>query len=185
MKQLLQTAAEVQDFCRSRKWRFCFIGGLALQRWGEPRVTRDVDVSLLTGFGAEKPYIEALLSQFSARIDDAAQFALKNRVLLLKSESGISIDIALGGLPFEELVTTRATQFEFLPEVDLLTCSAEDLIILKAFADRSRDWADIEGIISRQGNLIDWKYVEDQLAPLVEVKEEPQIIERLRVLKAR
>lgn len=109
-----------------------------LQRWGEPRVTQDVDVTLLTGFGGEETYIETLLRQFPARIENARQFALQNRVLLLTSASGIGIDVALGGLPFEESVVSRATQFEYLPKLPLLTCSAEDLIILKAFADRAR-----------------------------------------------
>jgi hypothetical protein len=183
MNELIQVAAAVQDFCRGHKWKFCFIGGLALQRWGEPRVTQDVDLTLLTGFGGEETYIRALLGQFSGRIENAARFAMQNRVLLLKSASGVGIDVALGGLPFEESIITRATQFEYLPKVSLLTCSAEDLIILKAFADRPRDWADIEGIIIRQDNRIDWTYIDENLTSLVELKEEPQILERLRKLK--
>ena len=51
MKALFHLAAQVQDIFLAQKWRFCFIGGIALQRWGEPRVTVDVDISLLTGFG--------------------------------------------------------------------------------------------------------------------------------------
>jgi hypothetical protein len=183
MNELLQVAAEVQTFCQARNWRFCLIGGLALLRWGEPRVTQDVDVSLLTGFGAESTYIEALLNRFPARIEDAAEFALQNRVLLLKSTSGIGIDIALGGLPFEELIVSRATEFEYLPKISLLTCSAEDLIILKAFADRTRDWADIEGIIVRQAESLNWSYIDQHLRPLAELKEEPQIMERLQKLR--
>ena len=30
------------------------MGGVALQRWGEPRLTQDVDLTLLTGFGDEE-----------------------------------------------------------------------------------------------------------------------------------
>ena len=47
MNELIRVAADVQGFCESRRWRFCFIGGLALQRWGEPRETVDVDLTLL------------------------------------------------------------------------------------------------------------------------------------------
>ena len=36
------------------------------------------------------------------RAADAAEFALRNRVLLPQSEKGIPIDISLGALPFEE-----------------------------------------------------------------------------------
>ena len=52
----------------------CFIGGVALQAWGEPRVTRDVDVSVLIGFAEEERQIKALPDQFSPRIEEA--FAL-------------------------------------------------------------------------------------------------------------
>ncbi|MBN2579077.1 MAG: nucleotidyl transferase AbiEii/AbiGii toxin family protein [Pirellulales bacterium] len=183
MNELFQVAAELQNVCRGQQWRFCFIGGVALQRWGEPRVTQDVDLSLLTGFGTEGSYIDILLQKFPPRIAEAAQFAQQHRVLLLKSASGVGIDIALGGTSFEESVVSRATEFEFLPKLSLLTCSAEDLIVLKAFADRARDWADIEGIISRQGDRLDWHYVEEQLQPLVELKEEPEIIKRLQTLR--
>ncbi len=54
----------------------CFIGGLAVQRWGEPRQTRDVDLTLLTGFGTERPFVDELLDAFDARLSDAATFAM-------------------------------------------------------------------------------------------------------------
>ena len=46
---VLDAALRLQEFCRARDWRFCFIGGLAVQKWGEPRVTDDVDLTLLPG----------------------------------------------------------------------------------------------------------------------------------------
>ena len=46
--------------CRDRGWQFCFIGGLALQRWGEPRLIGDIDLTILTGFGHETAYINEL-----------------------------------------------------------------------------------------------------------------------------
>jgi len=61
MNAVFLAALEVEEFCRSRGWRFCFIGGVALQRWGEPRQTIDVDLTLLTGFGGEEAYADALL----------------------------------------------------------------------------------------------------------------------------
>ena len=50
---LLDAARGLQDFCDTRGWRSCFIGGIAVQRWSQARVTRDVDLTLLTGFGTE------------------------------------------------------------------------------------------------------------------------------------
>jgi hypothetical protein len=184
MKALFHLASEIQTLCVSQKWRFCFIGGIALQRWGEPRLTVDVDVSLLTGFGNEEQFVDVLCQKFLSRIDNVREFALQNRVLLLKSNHHIPIDIALAGLPFEECVIDRATEFSFLRSITLRTCSAEDLIIYKAFADRNRDWADIEGILIRQKNKLDWKHIEKYLIPLCELKESPHILPKLIKLKS-
>jgi hypothetical protein len=179
MIDLFQTASAVEDLCHRQGWSFCFIGGLALQRWGRPRVTQDVDLTLLTGFGSERPFIDILLRHYSARVQDPVEFALRNRVLLLVTDSGIGIDVALGAIPYEERLVARATPFEFFSGVSLRTCSAEDLVTLKAFADRPRDWDDIEGIVSRQRGL-DWDTIESELQPLVENKESPEILDRLR-----
>jgi hypothetical protein len=153
---VIRAAADLQEVCEAEGWRFCFIGGLALQRWGEPRETVDVDLTLLTGFEDEARFITTLIRRFEPRIDRAAEFARDNRVLLLRAVSGVGLDIALGGLPFEEAVVSRSTMFTFPPDVPLRTCSPEDLIVLKSFADRPKDWVDVEGIIIRQADRLDW-----------------------------
>ncbi|MBI4350807.1 MAG: nucleotidyl transferase AbiEii/AbiGii toxin family protein [Elusimicrobia bacterium] len=182
MKTLFQTAAELQTFLEKEKYRFCFIGGIALQRWGEPRVTVDVDVTLLTGYGGEAPFIRALLKEYRSRIPDAAAFAAENRVLLLKSAGGIALDIALAALPFEEEAVDRATVFEFLPGLRLLTCSAEDLIVMKSFANRTRDWADVKTVIERDPGRLDKTYILERLTPLAEIKAAPEILKNLKAL---
>jgi hypothetical protein len=177
--EVIRAAAELQALCESQDWRFCFIGGLALQRWGEPRETIDVDLTLVTGFGVEEPFVRTLLQHFEARIADAVDFALTRRVLLARTRSGVGLDIALGGLPFEESVVARSSLFPYPPQTLLRTCSAEDLIVLKAFAARAKDWLDVEGIIIRQAGKLDWAYIRSQLQPLVELKEAPEILNEL------
>ena len=155
-----------------------------MQRWGEPRLTQDVDIILLTGFGDEESYIDALLVRYQGRRPNAKAFALQYRVLLLRSSNNIGIDIALAALPFEEICIKRATYFNFLPKINLLTCSAEDLIVMKAFADREIDWHDIKGIVIRQQGQLEWDYIHKQLIPLCELKENPAIVARLDKLKS-
>ena len=180
MTPLLQAARDLQAFLSQREWRFCIIGGIALLRWGEPRFTRDVDVTLLSGFGSEEQFITPLLtSGYRGRIAGAAAFALRNRVLLLESPNGVPIDIALGGLPFEEVVVERSSLFEFAPGCSLRTCSAEDLIILKLFAFRPQDVLDVETVVVRQRGALDWAHVEQYLEPLAETKEQPEIMDAL------
>jgi len=183
MKSLFLLAAELERYFQERQWRYCFIGGIANQRWGQPRTTVDVDVTLLTGLGTEATYVDAMLSRYSGRVPDPKAFALQNRVLLLQSSEGIGIDISLGMIPFEEKAVARASRYKFLPGVSLLTCSAEDLIVLKAFANRDQDWLDIEGILLRQKGLLNWDYILTELTPLVNLKETPVILTRLQRLR--
>jgi hypothetical protein len=101
----------------------------------------------------------------------------------LEAPNGVPIDIALAGLPFEELVVERSSVFEFAPGCSLRTCSSEDLVVLKLFAFRPRDLADVESVVIRQGGGLDWEYIEQQLAPLAEVKEPSEIMEALARLR--
>jgi len=184
VNELIALAVEIQSFCVERGWKFCFIGGLVVQHWGEPRTTKDVDLTLLTGFGGEEKYVDEWLRHYEPRRPDARGFALTNRVLVLRGKSGLGIDIALGALPFEEGAIARAIDLEVYPGVCLRFCSPEDLIIMKAFANRDLDWQDVRMTIIRQGaNTLDWKYIRNQLGALVMLKEEPEILTRLDKLR--
>lgn len=183
MKNIFEEAATLQAFLYSVNFKFCFIGGLAIQRWGDLRTTNDIDLTLLTGFSGEKIFIDVLLARFTPRFPEAEALALTSRVLLLRSDAGVGIDIALGGLRFEEQSIERSSEFEYLPGIRLRTCSAEDLVIHKAFAARPKDWIDVEGILLRQ-QVLDWSYIEQLLPPLLALKEEPENWRTLMKLKA-
>lgn len=176
MNALFEAAKEIQDFMSGKDWKFCIIGGLAVLRWGEPRTTQDVDITLLTGFGSEEDFARPLLEHFSARHPKALEFALEKRVVLLKASNGKGLDISLGAFPFEEEMIARATLFEFVPGVELITCSAEDLVVLKAFAGRHKDLADVESIVVRQHKTLDKNYILRTLRPLCEIKESLELL---------
>jgi hypothetical protein len=179
---LFAAALELQRFFEARAWRFCFIGGLAVQRWGEPRLTLDVDCTLLTGFGQEERYIDELLTAFVGRVDHPRDFALAHRVLLLHGPSRVPLDIALGAMPFEERCVERASAFVIGDRQSLTMCSAEDLVVFKAFAGRERDWLDIEGIVLRQVDALVADTIWQELIPLLELKGDAEAEPRLRRL---
>ena len=185
MADLLDAAREVDGYCRRRGWRHCIIGGMALLRWGEQRMTKDVDLTLLTGFGGEEPYIVALAQDFEPLVANALEFALRNRVLPVRTKAGFKADIALGGLPFEERAVDRASDFAFADDTVLRVCSAEDLVVMKAFAARPQDWIDVEGILIRQRVKLDWRYIYANLEPLAELKDAPGLVTQLRQLEAK
>lgn len=176
---VMAAASEVEAFCRGQGWRFCLIGGLAVQRWGMPRFTQDVDVTLLTGFGAEATFVDPLLAHFPGRLPNARQFALQRRVLLARTAGGIDLDFSLGALPFEEASIRRATAWRLSDTISLTTCSAEDLIVHKVFAGRDRDWSDVESVLARQHGRLDLNQVRRELAPLLELKDDTESLPKL------
>ena len=56
MNAVIRAAADLQALCEAQQWRYCFIGGVAVQRWGEPRETVDVDLTLVTGCSGEDEF---------------------------------------------------------------------------------------------------------------------------------
>jgi hypothetical protein len=180
---IFAAAIDVERFCDSQGWRFCFIGALAVVRWGEPRLTQDVDLTILTGFGGEARYIDALLHRFHGRRDDARQFAVQYRVVLLET-GAVPVDVALGAMPFEERAVGRATTWSVSDEHTIHTCSAEDLVVFKAFAGRDQDWLDVEGVVLRQGKRLEAELILDELAPLLDLKGTTEDLTRVERLLA-
>jgi hypothetical protein len=181
MNPLLVAAGEVQEHCRSHDLKLCFIGGLAVLRWGEPRLTRDVDLTVIALPGSEQIAVDSLLEGFASRIADARAFALANRVLLLRAANGVPLDVALGALDFELRAVERATPW-MVDTRSLLTCSAEDLIIFKTFAGRDRDWLDVEGVVIRQGRSLDRALICAELEQLLPLKGSTDDLARIRML---
>jgi hypothetical protein len=179
VEELLRAASKVEVLLSSRGWRFCFIGGVSVQRWGNPRFTQDIDLTLLTGFGDEESYVDSLLTELVPRRQDAREFALKRRVLLSRTREGVDVDIALGALPFEERSVTRASRWQVRQDVALTTCSAEDLLVHKVFAGRDQDWGDVEQVLIRQHGKLDLQLVRSELEPLLELKGETGAMDKL------
>lgn len=127
MARLIDAADEVVTFLVEQGWACCLVGGMVVPRWGEPRATADVDICRITGLGDEAQFISAILGRFQPRIENAAQFAERARVLLIRSSNGIDIDIALGWTPFERNMLHRASAFQFTRNIELPTASAEDI----------------------------------------------------------
>ena len=182
---ILSAAGELENFCAERRWRFCFIGGIAVQRWGEPRFMAHADLTLLSGFGQEETFISALCAHFGPRRKDAVEFALRHRVVLIQAQNGTPLDVALGAVPFEIDAVRRATPFEIGEGRTLTTCSAEDLLVHKVIANREKDWLDVEAVLARQWARLDLARFRDDVKPLLELKEEPEILDRFERLYAR
>ena len=172
---LIEAALEVQGVLTTAGTRSCVIGGLAVQRWGEPRATQDVDFSMLAPVGEERRPLDLLLRTFTPRRSDALAFAIANRVLLIQATNQVAVDVGLAGSDFEVEVLERSSHWVYRG-TSLVTCSAEDLVLYKLVAGRARDVADIEGIVRRQGAGLDVGRIRRFGQLFAELKEEPELL---------
>ncbi|MDD5200260.1 MAG: nucleotidyltransferase [Terrimicrobiaceae bacterium] len=180
--RIVEAALELQAAIREIGLGFCFIGGLAIQRWSEPRFTQDADASVLTRIVDDERLVDGLLKTFEGRRSDARPFALKNRVLLLKASNGVNLDVSMGVFDFEARCIERATDWKIGGGAVVRTCTVEDLVVHKAFAARDLDWIDVENMMMRHGRNLNVRQIFEELRPLVELKEDASILPRLEGL---
>jgi len=152
------------------------IGGVAVSILGRARFTEDVDAMFLLS-NKDLPRLLEMAKEegIEPRINNAVDFARKNRVLLLKHTiTDTGIDISLGALPFEEEMVERGMLYEVDDALQLRLPTPEDLIIMKAIAHRPKDLEDIRTIAEKYPNL-DVKRIEQWVTAFGEVLETPDL----------
>jgi hypothetical protein len=164
---------------KSQKVRGLVIGGLAVALLGRPRVTRDIDALLLLPESRWQGFVAAGDDfGFVPRIPDVLAFAREARVLLFRHEpSGIDVDIVLGSLPFEEEALARARTVR-AGRVSIPVPSPEDLIIMKAIANRDRDLLDIDGLLAAHPKT-DLNRIRHWVRVFADALESPEIYDNL------
>lgn len=162
--------------------RGVIIGGVAVGFLGKPRFTADVDAVFLLSVNDIPQFMElARAESLLPRIPDAAEFARKNRVLLLRhSPTEIDIDISLGILPFEEEMVKRSTTQSFAG-LTIRLPTPEDLIIMKAIAHRPKDLEDIRSIANNYPDL-DQQRVEEWVKAFGDALEMPELWDQIKPL---
>lgn len=158
------------------------IGGIAASILGRPRVTRDVDAVVLLDEGNWPKFLEAgARFGFIPRRPDVLTFAKRARVFLVRHEpSGIDADIAIGSLPFEREAVMRL-QWIPIGGVDIPLPTPEDLIVMKAVANRPRDLGDIEGILDANPKL-DLRRVRRWVREFSSALESPEILKNFNAI---
>lgn len=158
------------------------IGGAAVSLIAQPRATKDVDaVVWVEPEGWRDLLTKAKHHGFVPRLSDALEFARRSRVLLLKHQAtGISLDMSLGALPFEEEMIARADTLN-IGRISLRIATPEDLIITKAVAARPQDIADIQAIINAHPQF-DKERIFYWLTQFAEALEDPTLTTRVETL---
>ena len=154
------TIADIVDLLNERVIPFALIGGLAVMVRGETRVTVDVDI--VAGIDVDKALeLLAMLgtSLFMPLFDDVEEIITTAFIMPLRHKNTqVKVDLAIGLSGFERQLIKRATKVE-MSGVSIPVATAEDLLVMKVFAERPRDMEDAQRIVQRQGAALDWDYV--------------------------
>jgi hypothetical protein len=174
---LVEAAAELLRFFSAKGRDACLIGGMVVSRWGEPRLTKDVDATVLVDLGQEAATLELLETAFQSRQGDARRRAEEGRLALLRASNGVDLDVSFAAFPFELEVLERASEWQVTPAAAIRTCSAEDLILYKLVAARLIDLHDVQTVVTRQGARLDVKRVLLWGGRFAEILERPDLLE--------
>lgn len=127
---------------------YMVIGGQAVLLYGEPRLTRDIDVTL--GIGAnESEKIRRIVSIIGLKIlvKNSKEFVKRNMVLpAIEEKSGIRVDFIFSFSPYERQAIERGKDIK-LGRTLVRFASLEDVVIHKVIAGRARDMEDIKSIL--------------------------------------
>jgi len=178
MSDPLAAAHEVGQFLAAHKIPYVVIGGLAVQEWGNTRLTVDADLTISAPLEGTADLIQLITRQFPSRVSDPQAMAQRTRMILVRTGSNVDVDISLALPGYEDELFRRAIDLETEPGKTIRLCSAEDLIIHKAVAGRPQDIADIEGVVLRQGPHLDAAYIRRWLNEFADALADSEIVER-------
>jgi len=127
---------------------YMVIGGQAVLLYGEPRLTRDIDVTL--GIGVDElARIKKVLPAMGLKIlvKKDQEFVKRTMVLPTKDrESDIRVDFIFSFSPYERQAIGRARDVK-IGRTIVTFASLEDVVIHKVISGRPRDLEDIRSIL--------------------------------------
>jgi len=142
---------------------YMVIGGQAVLLYGEPRLTRDIDITLGVGV-RELNKLKETISSLGLKIlvERDEEFVERNMVLpALDEKSGIRVDFIFSFSPYERQAIERAKDIKMGRSL-VRFASLEDVVIHKVIAGRARDLEDIKSILLKNQKY-DLDYIEKWL----------------------
>ena len=176
MTKLEAAMLDMAAFLDERRLPYMTIGGFANLYWGVERFTRDVDITLEIDDSALPGLIADLEQSFRITVESPLEFARRNRLVRVQTQTGVDVDLIFAALPYESAALRRAVAVE-LGDRTVKLCSAEDLLIHKLASERMQDAVDVEGIVTRQAGRLDLSYLEPLVRQLAAGLERPEIVE--------
>jgi Nucleotidyl transferase of unknown function (DUF2204) len=160
------------------------IGGVAVAVWGEPRVTRDVDLKVLLGRDEAEHLLEILSPDYYPLVKNPMEFLRKQALVFVRDHAGTRIDLLLADTPYDIKAIQRGQDVEIQNGISIRVCSPEDLIIYKLISTRSRDHEDAGSVVQRQGNLLDEEYILEWLHQFEKALDDSTLITEFQSLES-
>lgn len=163
---------------------YMVIGGQAVLLHGEPRLTRDIDITLGVDASELKRVRQAMEGiGLTPSVADVETFVRSTNVFPVSDPAtGLRVDLIFSFTPYESEAIRRAVGVVF-DDVTVRFASVEDLIIHKLVAGRARDIEDVAGLLARNPSL-DEAYLTRWLASFREVVHR-DLVGQLRTLMHR
>ncbi len=164
MTDLAQAVGDLTALFERMELLYAVMGGIAVRAYGIPRPTYDVDFTVNIdrsrlpdlyqavaelGYTVPEPYLQGWVDQVKGLP------VVKFRLYL--QARGVDIDVFLAESPYQRAVLDRR-RCETVEGRTVWLVSPEDLVLLKLFAGRPRDLADIGDVLFTQGQL-DFPYM--------------------------
>jgi len=162
------------------------IGGQAVLVYGEPRLTKDIDITLGIGVDKLRELITLVRNlKLKILVDDHEDFVKKTMVLpVLDNKSGIRIDFIFSFSTYEQQAIERAKKVK-ISNTYVKFASLEDVIIHKMIAGRARDIEDIKSMLlknpkCRNQYIIKWLKAFDNSLGTNFIKSFKQILKEIK-----
>ena len=127
---------------------YMVIGGQAVLLYGEPRLTRDIDITMgmgVDGLDRIKKIIKAI--GLKSLVEKEREFVKRNMVLpTLDKKSGIRVDFIFSFSTYGRQAIERAKDIKLGNSI-VRFASLEDVVIHKVIAGRARDFDDAKSIL--------------------------------------
>ncbi|MEJ2061385.1 MAG: hypothetical protein P8Y64_13010 [Gammaproteobacteria bacterium] len=91
------------------------IGGMAVAAWGEPRVTRDVDLKVLLNRQDAVRLIEILSPNYKFLVPVPEETLRKQALIFVQDSVGTRLDLLLADTPYDVTAIQRGRDVEIQP----------------------------------------------------------------------
>lgn len=181
--QLKQLAKLMKD----TKVDYAVLGGVAVSIYGEPRLTFDIDVTLILNNKTIDGFLKkARKFGFSPLAPNIRKFIKATGVMpmkFFKNKVTGRCDFIIAQNILEHLCIKRA-HLKKIYSTNIKLISPEDLLIHKITSQRPRDLEDAQGILERQKGKLDMKYITYWLKKIAEVNQKPELLKVFKSLPA-